>query len=111
MSSKSDSSGNSIGRRYARSDEVGIPFAVTVDFDSVKDNTVTLRERDSTQQVRLSVSEVVDVVTRLCRETAGGGEEEGDTEEEKALQQRRYITWPQVYSTFPQIIRSEADDS
>jgi glycyl-tRNA synthetase len=111
VSSKADSSGNSIGRRYARSDEVGIPFAVTVDFDSVKDNTVTLRERDSTQQVRLSVSEVVDVVTKLCRETAGGGEEEGDSEEEKAIQQRRHITWPQVYSTYPQIIRSEADDS
>ena len=110
LSSKADSSGNSIGRRYARCDEVGIPFALTIDFDSVKDNTVTLRERDSTQQVRLHVNEVVDVVTRLCREIVGG-EDEGETEEEKSMQQRRYITWAQVYSTYPQVIRSDADDN
>ena len=109
LSSKSDSSGNSIGRRYARADEVGIPFALTIDFDSVKDNTVTLRERDSTQQVRLNVNEVVDVVTRLCRETVGG-EDESDTAEEKAAQQRRYTTWAQVYATYPQVIRSDAED-
>ena len=38
---------NSVGRRYARVDEVGVPFAVTVDFDTLTDGTVTLRERDS----------------------------------------------------------------
>jgi glycyl-tRNA synthetase len=45
----------SIGKRYRRQDEIGTPFCVTVDFDSLKDNTVTLRERDSMQQERLSL--------------------------------------------------------
>ncbi|MBL7170249.1 MAG: glycine--tRNA ligase [Candidatus Aenigmarchaeota archaeon] len=47
-----DSSG-SIGKRYARSDEIGTPFAVTVDYDTLKDNTVTIRNRDSTKQIRV----------------------------------------------------------
>jgi glycyl-tRNA synthetase len=42
-----DSSSASIGKRYARNDELGTPFGITVDFDSLKDGTVTLRERDS----------------------------------------------------------------
>ena len=42
-----------IGRRYRRQDEIGTPFCVTVDFDTLKDNTVTLRERDSMQQIRI----------------------------------------------------------
>lgn len=46
----------SIGRRYARTDAIGIPFGVTVDFDTVKTSTVTLRERNSTRQVRIKVS-------------------------------------------------------
>ena len=45
--------GTTIGRRYARTDEVGVPFAVTVDYETVSGDTVTLRERDSTAQVRL----------------------------------------------------------
>merc|ERR1719329_898780 len=44
-----DDSNATIGRRYARNDELGIPFAVTVDFDSLQDGTVTVRERDSTE--------------------------------------------------------------
>jgi glycyl-tRNA synthetase len=47
ISSKVDDSGQSIGRRYARTDECGIPFAITVDFDTLTDNTVTLRELHS----------------------------------------------------------------
>lgn len=46
-----DESG-SIGRRYARADEVGIPLCITIDYQTLKDNTVTLRDRDSWQQVR-----------------------------------------------------------
>lgn len=42
----------SIGRRYARADEVGVPLAVTVDYQTLKDDTVTLRDRDSWEQVR-----------------------------------------------------------
>merc|ERR1712151_798490 len=61
-----DDSGATVGRRYARNDELGIPFAVTVDFDSLQDSTVTLRERDSTHQVRPKLDEVADVVRCLC---------------------------------------------
>ncbi|KAJ1816023.1 Glycine--tRNA ligase 1, mitochondrial [Coemansia sp. RSA 2598] len=60
-----NASSASIGRRYARNDEIGIPFAVTVDFDTVKDGSVTLRERDSTKQIRASVDEVVRLVKDL----------------------------------------------
>ncbi|KAJ1855419.1 Glycine--tRNA ligase 1, mitochondrial [Coemansia sp. RSA 486] len=60
-----NASSASIGRRYARNDEIGIPFAVTVDFDTVKDGSVTLRERDSTKQIRASVDEVVQLVKEL----------------------------------------------
>ena len=51
-----DNASVSIGRKYARTDEVGIPFGVTIDFDTVKTSTVTLRERNSTRQVRIKVS-------------------------------------------------------
>ena len=49
-----------IGRRYRRQDELGTPFCVTVDFDSLDDRAVTVRERDSMDQVRVSVDELVD---------------------------------------------------
>ncbi len=61
-----DDSG-SIGRRYARADEVGVPFCITVDYDSLKDRTVTLRERDTRGQERVAV----DVLSqKLKSETA-----------------------------------------
>ena len=44
--------GGTIGRRYARMDEIGTPFCITVDHDSLKDNTVTVRDRDTTKQER-----------------------------------------------------------
>src|SRR5207253_5566237 len=46
----------SIGRRYRRHDEIGTPFAVTVDFDSLEDRAVTIRERDSMEQERVPVA-------------------------------------------------------
>ena len=49
---KVDTTGASIGKRYARTDEIGVPFAVTVDHKTLEDDTVTLRERDSTAQAR-----------------------------------------------------------
>jgi len=45
----------SIGKRYRRQDEIGTPFCVTVDFDTLNDNAVTIRERDSMQQVRVKI--------------------------------------------------------
>ena len=49
----------SIGRRYRRQDECGTPYCVTIDFESLDDQQVTVRERDSTEQVRLPIAEVV----------------------------------------------------
>lgn len=65
ISNRIDDSSASIGKRYARNDELGTPLGVTVDFDSVKDGTITLRDRDSTEQVRASESEVVDAVKSI----------------------------------------------
>ncbi|KAL1116446.1 hypothetical protein AAG570_004920 [Ranatra chinensis] len=56
---KIDDSSGSIGRRYARTDEIAIPYGVTVDFDTVSQKSVTLRERDSMAQVRIPVSQII----------------------------------------------------
>jgi len=48
----------SIGRRYRRQDEIGTPFCVTVDFQSLEDNQVTIRERDTMNQIRVPISEL-----------------------------------------------------
>ena len=48
----------SIGRRYRRQDEIGTPYCVTIDFQSLEDNQVTIRERDSMQQSRVPVAEL-----------------------------------------------------
>jgi len=50
----------SIGRRYRRQDEIGTPYAVTVDFDTLEDRAVTIRERDSTDQIRVPIEKLVD---------------------------------------------------
>ena len=55
----------SIGKRYARVDEIGVPFAVTVDYDSLKDNAVTLRERDSMKQKRIKIAELPVLLWKL----------------------------------------------
>mmetsp|Transcript_14981 Transcript_14981/g.21200 ORF Transcript_14981/g.21200 Transcript_14981/m.21200 type:complete len:709 (+) Transcript_14981:111-2237(+) len=62
MATRVDKSTAALGRRYARVDEIGVPFAVTVDFESLVDGTVTLRERDSMQQIRLPKDEVTPLV-------------------------------------------------
>ena len=49
-----------IGRRYRRQDEIGTPYCVTVDFDSLEDDAVTVRERDSMAQDRVPVDALVD---------------------------------------------------
>ncbi len=50
----------SIGRRYRRQDEIGTPFAITVDFDSLEDNKVTIRDRDTMKQDRIEINQVRD---------------------------------------------------
>jgi len=59
-----DESG-SIGRRYARMDEIGTPYCITVDHQTLEDNTVTVRERDSTKQERVKISELKDKLKGL----------------------------------------------
>jgi glycyl-tRNA synthetase len=49
----------SIGKRYRRQDEIGTPLCVTVDFDTLEDQAVTIRERDSMEQVRVPIAELV----------------------------------------------------
>ena len=51
-----------IGKRYRRQDEIGTPFCVTFDFDSLEDNAVTVRDRDTTSQERVPVSELIPVL-------------------------------------------------
>jgi glycyl-tRNA synthetase len=53
-----DQTGGHIGRRYRRQDEIGTPFCVTVDFESLEDKAVTIRERDSMEQERVPVAEL-----------------------------------------------------
>ena len=47
-----------IGKRYRRQDEIGTPYCVTIDFDTLEDNAVTIRERDSMEQVRIPIDQV-----------------------------------------------------
>jgi len=54
----------SIGKRYRRQDEIGAPYCITVDFDSLEDNSVTVRERDFMKQERVGVAELRDYLEK-----------------------------------------------
>lgn len=56
-----DDNGN-IGKRYRRQDEIGTPYCVVVDFDSLEDDSVTVRDRDTTEQKRVKIKELVNIV-------------------------------------------------
>ena len=56
-----------IGKRYRRQDAIGTPYCITVDFDSENDQSVTLRDRDTMEQVRLPIHELVDYLTKKIR--------------------------------------------
>jgi glycyl-tRNA synthetase len=60
--------GGAIGRRYRRQDEIGTPWAVTIDHQSLEDRTVTLRDRDSLQQARVAIGELGDLLELRLRE-------------------------------------------
>jgi glycyl-tRNA synthetase len=60
-----DQTGGNIGRRYRRQDEIGTPFCITVDFDTLQDQAVTIRQRDSTQQERVAISALSDRLQKL----------------------------------------------
>ncbi len=55
----------SIGKRYARQDEIGTPFCVTIDYQTLEDDTVTIRERDTKKQARVKISELVEIIRKL----------------------------------------------
>ena len=57
---------DAIGRRYRRQDAIGTPYSITIDFDTLEDNTVTIRERDSLEQKRIKIDEVAKVVSDKC---------------------------------------------
>jgi glycyl-tRNA synthetase len=59
--------GGAIGRRYRRQDEAGTPFCITIDGDTLKDDTVTIRERDSTQQRRIPIKAVAEELRKALR--------------------------------------------
>ncbi|MFH0936258.1 MAG: glycine--tRNA ligase [Candidatus Woesearchaeota archaeon] len=62
-----DDSG-SIGRRYARADEVGILYCITIDGESLKKKDVTIRERNSTKQIRVKIVELKDILSKLLNQ-------------------------------------------
>lgn len=88
MSSRVDDSSVSIGRRYARNDELGTPFGVTVDFQSVKDDSVTLRDRDSTKQVRSDLETICQAIKSMVEDVK---------------------TWKEVQSELPEFTQQEVD--
>jgi glycyl-tRNA synthetase len=64
-----DDTSASIGKRYSRNDELGTPFGVTVDFESLRDGMITLRDRDSMKQVRASSDEILSAIVNLVNST------------------------------------------
>lgn len=68
VSHKVDDSAGSIGRRYARTDEIGVAFGITIDFDTVNKtpHTATLRDRDSMRQIRAEVQHMFPCCCLVC---------------------------------------------
>jgi glycyl-tRNA synthetase len=62
-----DESG-SVGKRYARNDEIGTPFCITIDGDSLKSKDVTIRNRDTTRQIRVKISNLKEVLKKLINQ-------------------------------------------
>lgn len=78
ISTRVDDSSASIGKRYSRNDELGTSLGITVDFQTLKDGTITLRERDTTRQVRADTDKILTAI----REIVGGSKTWEDVEKE-----------------------------
>jgi len=65
LSNRSDTTGVSVGRRYSRADEIGCPFGVTIDYETLSSQDVTVRERDSTAQIRVQIEQLVPLLAGL----------------------------------------------
>jgi glycyl-tRNA synthetase len=57
---------DAIGRRYRRQDAIGTPYSITIDFDTLENNTVTIRDRDSLQQERIPIDELASKISNEC---------------------------------------------
>lgn len=88
ISNRVDDTSASIGKRYARNDELGTPLGITVDFQSIKDNSLTLRDRDTMKQVRASEDEICKAVKSLV-----DGEE----------------TWEDIRKRLPEFVGQDAE--
>lgn len=88
VSCKVDDTGQSIGKRYSRTDEIGIPFGITVDYTTLENRTITLRELHTMKQIRIPMSDIDKVVCEL------------------ALEQ---ISWANISKEYPEFV-SEAKD-
>jgi glycyl-tRNA synthetase len=88
ISHKVDDSSGTIGRRYARTDEIAIPFGITIDFDTVnkQPSTATLRERDSMEQIRAPIEKLAEIVKDLSSGRS---------------------TWPEVKTVYPKFEQQE----
>ena len=64
-----DDNGN-IGKRYRRQDEIGTPYCITIDFDTLEDGTVTVRDRDTGAQERIPVKELLSFLQEKLKPTA-----------------------------------------
>jgi glycyl-tRNA synthetase len=64
---------DAVGRRYRRQDAIGTPYCITIDYDTIQDNTVTIRDRDTMQQERVSIDKLHSIlsekvsITKLLR--------------------------------------------
>eukprot|EP00775_Hariotina_reticulata_P009703 gene9703-9862_t len=83
-----DTTGNTIGKRYARTDEIGVPYAITVDFETIDGNGVTLRERDSMMQVRVPLDDIAPLIRKLVDAA---------------------VTWQDVVAKYPQVQKNGED--
>jgi glycyl-tRNA synthetase len=88
LATRVDKSSAALGRRYSRVDELGVPFAITVDFETLNDDTVTLRERDSMKQVRLPKGEVAQLLFNVVH---------------------KKITWERIMQKYPVVQVDEGD--
>ncbi len=67
ISARVDNSSASIGKRYSRNDELGTLLGVTIDFQTLKDGSITLRDRDSTKQVRADEESVLEAIRAIVK--------------------------------------------
>jgi len=88
ITAKVDKSSLKIGKRYARADEIGIPFGLTIDDVTLAAGTVTFRERDSTQQVRILIADLPALLNKLVDELT---------------------TWADVVAEYGLVVKAEAD--